>query len=398
MSTLSSLAALLASVLLLLVGNGLLNSLVPIRGTMEGFAPVNVGIIGSMYFFGMLAGTLAAPLVLRRTGYVRAFCAFVSLSIVATLIMPVFVSPIAWMVLRGVVGFAFAGLYGVIDAWIAVKSKNENRGQVYGAYQIVNFTGSALGQQFLVAAEPNSFMLFSLVAGLFALATLPLAFTRTDEPKQSRASHFNLLWMAKKSPVGVATAFVVGAANGAFWSLAPVYALGIGVGREGAATFLTATVIGSALAVWPVGRFSDQIDRRKAVLVISFIAAIVELFLFAAGMSAASALSFWGLLIGASTMVLYTLAVAHTNDRTGPDYAVTVASGLLFLYCVGAIIAPTIDSYLMSIGGPKFLFAVNAVLHIGLCGFTLWRMLIREQPELQAVVETVTSKAGSGLP
>src|SRR5487761_1999531 len=108
LSTLSSLAALLASVLLLLVGNGLLNSLVPIRGTLEGFAPVSVGIIGSMYFFGMLAGTLTAPMVLRRTGYVRAFCAFVSLAIIATLIMPVVVSPIAWMALRGAVGFAFA--------------------------------------------------------------------------------------------------------------------------------------------------------------------------------------------------------------------------------------------------------------------------------------------------
>lgn len=398
LSALSSIAALLASVFLLISGNGLINTLVPLRGSLEGFSTVSIGLIGSVYFIGMLSGTIAAPLALRRAGHIRAFCAFITMALVATLALPAAIHPFAWVILRGIIGFAFAGLYGVIDAWIAAKSKNENRGQIYASYQVVNFTGSAVGQQLLALGEPSSFVLFSLTAGLFALAILPLAFTLAEEPEVRGTVRLDIPWLIKMSPVGSMTALIVGSANGSFWSLAPLYGLHKGLDSAGVAQFLFAVVVGSGLAVWPVGRLSDRMDRRRIIAACATLGAFVDVLLWRDGAPTLAGLMALGFALGASTMVLYTLAVAQTNDRTGPAQAVMVSSGLLFFYCVGAIVAPAIGSGLMSSFGESSLFGMNFLLHLSLAGFTLWRMLRRAAAIPAPRPEDAAAGAGPGLP
>ena len=78
-------------------------------------------------------------------------------------------------------------------------------------------------------------------------------------------------------------------------------------------------------------------------------------------------------------MVLYTLAVSHANDRAGPAQAVTVSSGMLFLYCFGAILAPVLASALMARYGAVALFVQNALIHAALAAFVLWRVGMRRR-------------------
>ena len=381
---------------MLIAGNGLLSTLTPLRGKLDGFSPFAIGLLGSVYFFGMLGGTLLAPAVVRRAGYIRAFSAFTSLAIVDALAYPVLPDPVAWIVLRGGLGLAFAGLYGVIDAWLAAKSRNAERGRTYGLYQIVNFAGSAGGQQVLTVADPRSFGLFSLAAGLFALAILPLAFTATDPPAAPRSATIRLRWLFATSPVGAVAALFIGAANGSLWSLGPVYALGLGFSPSQAASFMTCVVLGSAIAVYPVGRLSDAFDRRHVLCASALVGAVVEVALgrgLGLGLVAVSAL---GVALGASTSTLYTLAVAHTNDRAPSEHAVGVSAGLLFLYCVGAIVGPTSGSALMAALGAPALFMQNAVLHVALAGFTLRRILARAAPP--PIVRDAAGELGPGVP
>jgi len=66
--------------------------------------------------------------------------------------------------------------------------------------------------------------------------------------------------------------------------------------------------------------------------------------------------------------------VTHSNDRVGPDYALQVSAGLLFLYCVGAIVGPSIGAALMALLGPPMLFMQAAVAHLALAIFIIMRM------------------------
>ena len=50
--------ALLISVSLLLMGNGLQSTLLPVRASIENFSAIDIGIMGSAYFLGFGAGCI----------------------------------------------------------------------------------------------------------------------------------------------------------------------------------------------------------------------------------------------------------------------------------------------------------------------------------------------------
>jgi hypothetical protein len=95
-SALSSLAALLCSVMLLIGGNALVGAAAPLRARLDGFPELTIGLLGSAYFAGMLAGTLAASAIIRRGGPIRAFAAFVALAVASVVLMPVVAAPWVW--------------------------------------------------------------------------------------------------------------------------------------------------------------------------------------------------------------------------------------------------------------------------------------------------------------
>ena len=376
MKPFSAILALLLSVFFLVAGNALAGLIVPLRAKIEGFPELSIGLLGSAYFVGMLAGALVAPAIVRRAGHIRAFSAFVAITVVVVILFPIWTAPAAWLVMRGALGFAFAGLYGVTESWINSKANNANRGALYGIYQIVTFGGSACGQLLLTLRSPTSYELFSIAGVLLALAIVPLAMTTVEPPLEPKSVRIRLGWLIRTSPVAALAAIAVGAANGAVWALGPVYALGLGLTPEEVPWFTTAVVIGSAIGVYPAGRLSDHVDRRIVIVVVAGIGALLEAALWR-HQGGGNMLVGLGFAVGVTTFALYTLAISHANDRANADELMLISSSMLFLYCVGAIVAPALAAAMMRLFGPSALFAQNALVHLGLAAFTLWRVLIR---------------------
>jgi MFS family permease len=205
----SSITALLLSVLMLIGGNSLVGIATPLRARIEGFPDLTIGLLGSVYFAGMLAGTLAAPAIIRRGGHIRAFAAFVALAVVSVILMPVLVSQWAWLGCRALLGFVFAGLYAVIEAWINAKATNANRGVLYALYQIANFAASASGQLALKPLGAGGFSAFAVAGALLALAIVPMAMTSVDPPAQPRSVRPRLLWLIRMSRVATPGAWLL---------------------------------------------------------------------------------------------------------------------------------------------------------------------------------------------
>ena len=78
--TFEPLIALLSGVALLMLGHGLLGTVLAVRGGLEGFGSQTLGAIGAMYFVGFLVGTYLAPRMIQRVGHVRAFAFFTALA------------------------------------------------------------------------------------------------------------------------------------------------------------------------------------------------------------------------------------------------------------------------------------------------------------------------------
>ncbi len=375
MSIFPSIAALLFSVLLLIGGNSLVGVATPLRARFEGFPELTVGLLGSVYFAGMLAGTLAAPAIIRRGGHIRAYAAFVALAVASVILMPVMVFPSAWLACRALIGFVFAGLYAVIESWINAKATNANRGALYALYQIANFGASASGQLALKPLGPDGFSSFSVAGALLALAIVPMAMTSVDPPAQPRSVRPRLLWLARMAPISCFAALAAGAANGALFALGPVFAVEIGMTPGSVPLFTSSIVLGSALGVLPIALISDRVDRRLVMAAVMIAGAGCEV-----ALSRAAAPGAWlivlGFLVGLTTYSLYTLAVSLANDHGAPHDLVFISVGLLFIYCVAAVAAPAVASILMKDFGPQMLFVQNAYVHLAIAALTLWRIVV----------------------
>ena len=373
-SVVAPIAALLISVALLLMGNGLQGTLLPVRASIEAFSEIDIGIMGSAYFVGFALGCYYGTHIVRRAGHIRTFTAMVAVASSAVLAHAIIVSPILWWCLRALTGLCFAVLYLVIESWLNEKATNENRGTVFSIYTIINLTVITIGQLMLTLDEPTDFPLFALSSILLSIAAVPVAMTTASAPKPIATTSVRFVRLYRLSPVGMMGCLTVGLANGAFWGLAPIYAQGETGDVTAVAIFMSITVIAGAVGQYPLGRLSDRMDRRR-VIAISLLGAAVAgiglVLINPAWQHAVFAVTF---IYGMFAFPLYALSVAQTNDRIDASSYVEAASGLLMVYAIGAVIGPIVASLFMKFIGNAGLFTFTVLVHVAALIFTLYRI------------------------
>lgn len=378
-ATLSPLFALLLSAAFLLMGNGLQGILTPIRANIEGFSAMAIGILGSAYFAGSIMGCLIFPHVVKRVGHIRSFAVLAAIASATILIQSLFLNLVVWGILRVAMGFCFAGIFMVIESWLNDKSNNENRGRVLSIYTTINLTVVTLGQLMMNLSSPSGTTLFILVSILLSISILPIALTESIAPSPIVEVRLRLRWLFNASIMGCSCCFCAGLANGAFWTLGPVFAQASGMSIKSVTIFMSVMVLGGALSQWPVGKISDTMDRRKVMGFCCLLAGSVGLGL--ALTHGRSMIGMWILIFtfGVFTLPLYSLSVAHANDSVSREDFVEISSGLLLIFGVGAIIGPLLASKLIQHFGQSSLFVFTAIVH-GVTGiFAFYRITQRER-------------------
>lgn len=373
LSVVSSISSLLLGAALLLVGNGLIGTLLALRATAEGFSDGVIGLIMSAYFVGFLTGTWVAPRAVMRVGHIRAFAMFAAVASAAAILHALIVNPIAWGALRVLVGSCLVGLYMVIESWLNVLAPGERRGKVFATYMAVNFIALAIGQNLIRLYPPTGFELFGIVAMLLALSLVPIAATRIHQPAPVRQPRVSLRRLYAASPSGIIGAFGSGLAMSAFWGLGPVMAQRLDFDAAGIAAFMTATILGGAVIQWPVGAFSDRHDRRLVLAVVMAAACG-----FAALAFVLSAIGPWPLMIamfvfGGLAFTVYPVSIALANDFLKPEETLQGASSMLLVHGIGAAIGPTLAGLLMDVAGPRGLLLHFATIHAALAALVWWR-------------------------
>lgn len=379
-SAVAAVGALLLSAAFLLMGNGLLVTVVPVRANLESFSSVAIGLIGASYFLGFAAGCYSGGRIVRRAGHVRTFSAMASFASVMALVHALFVEPMFWWIFRACTGFCFAVLYVVIESWLNERAGNDNRGRILAIYNFINLTVVSAGQMMLMLYDPGDFALFALASILISISVIPLAMTTAPAPAPVEVIRLRLRYLFRKSPVGCFGAFCVGLVIGAFWSMGPVYAQLRGFDTQGIAYFMSAAVLAGAVGQLPLGRLSDKFDRRRVIMGACLLgaasSAAVALF---AGQSSRAAFALIGV-FGGMTFPVYAVCVAHLNDHTARDEFVEASSAMLFIYAAGALIGAIASSNLMELVGPRGLFAFTSAGHFALALLTFARLRTRKGP------------------
>ncbi len=369
--------ALLASVFILLLGNGLHGTIIPIRAEIESFSPIAIGLVGASYYLGYVAGCIWAPHAVKRVGHIRAFTIMASIASSAMLAHAIVLNEGSWTFFRFVTGVCFAGLYVVIESWLNERSTGESRGQILSIYQITNLMALTLGQQLLNVASISGFVLFAVSSILVSLALVPVALTTSMAPAPLTKVDLRLGWVFRTSPVGAIGCLAVGFVSGAFWSLSPIYAQASLLSIPEIALFMSVTIVGGVVAQWPLGRLSDAIDRRHVVIVCCLGAASAGITMSIFGSSSNIMLLVLSFLFGSFAFPLYSICVAHANDYVSSDDFVAMSSGLLLTFGIGAVVGPVLGSALMSVAGQNWLFVYTAAVHLLMAAFTIMRINIK---------------------
>ncbi|MBU1176114.1 MAG: MFS transporter [Alphaproteobacteria bacterium] len=376
--------ALLLGSALLMFGGGLQGLLMSVRGAEEGFSLIALGLIGTGWSIGFVAGSVSVPLLVRRVGHIRTYSVMSVMGGMTILLNLLWINDVGWIVTRAFSGFCFAGAAMVVESWLNEVSDNKSRGTMFSVYVTINMAASTIGQLAMSITGTAGYLPFVIGALAFMGAVLPTAVSTIKQPNQLASARLDLRLLIRTSPVAVVAAFAVGMTNGTFGTLAPVYGFMLGLNAASIAVIMALPAVAAALAQIPLGRLSDNMDRRYVLIGTSLVAALVGIvavvFNPGDGWLLYALFGFYGL----AAYPVYAIAVAHANDHARDGEFAVIASGMLLIYGTALAVGPILASFIMEFTGPIGMFMVTATFHLLLAGFAFLRIRMRDPVPAEA--------------
>ncbi|MBB4954331.1 MFS family permease [Agrobacterium vitis] len=362
---------------ILIGGNSLQGTFISLRALDEGFSTTMIGVVGAGYNIGFAIGCIYVTRLIRQVGHIRAFAGLAAIASAASIAMVMVIDPTAWFCLRLIQGLCFSGLFATVESWLNARVTNENRARTLSIYRFVDLGAGTIAQYMIPMVGLGGFDLFAIVAMALSLSLVPISFADRTSPEPPKHVQFNVKALWQISPLATIGCVVVGLTNSTFRSLGPIYAEGIGMSVTAIATFMSIGIIAGVVLQYPLGHYSDKLDRRTIILIAATGAALAGLFLtFVAGSS--EVLNFIGIFFfGAFAMPLYSLCSAHANDHAAPGQHALVSAGTLFFWSCGAVVGPMFASVLLDHFGPRALFFYTAIVLGLFIAYTTLRMTVR---------------------
>jgi MFS family permease len=370
---LRSVWVLLLGVAILSLGHGLHGSLVGVRASAENFDAATTGLIMSGYFAGLLLSSIVTPRIVQVVGHIRVFAAFASVVSTAVLLIPLWVEPFWWFLMRFVAGLCTSGLFIVCESWLNSASTNKNRGQLLSVYMIITYAAMGLGQFLLNVADSSGFSRFIIVSALLSVAMLPLTLMPSETPSLAGTRSVTLAEIYRSSPLAIVATLASGLAQSAFFSMGAVYALMQGLPLALVSIMMALPPLALIVSQYPAGLLSDRYDRRSIIMILSAIAAgIAFISIPAAGISSAMLIGLFTV-FGAIALPIYSLVIAHANDHMVKEQMLGASSKLVLLYGTGAMAGPSIAGFFMQYLGSSGFMAFMAVTYAIMAAHALWR-------------------------
>lgn len=392
--SLRSVSSLLLGTALLMMGGGALSTVLAFRmGAADQPAWV-VGLVMSMYYAGIVLGATYGQKLIAGVGHIRAFVALGSMMSAATLAHALAIDPWLWGGLRLLVGVCAVGMFMCTESWVSERSDNNTRGQIFALYQTTVYLAQGVGQFLINVPDQTGFVVYLLMSILMSLAIVPVAVTRVEAPPLRPQVRYRFLRLWETSPTGMTIAFGCGVILGAFYGVGPLFAQLVGLDTQRTAEFMGVVIVGGLVLQWPTGKLSDLVDRRQVILAVAAGTAAASIAMMGLGAHQGSALLLLGALFGGLAFTLYPLSVAYTFDYVRLEDLVPVSGGLIMAYGLGAAAGPAAAALAVSLGGAGGLFAFCGSIALGIAGFVIWRMTVRDtlpvddQSEFQAVPRT----------
>jgi MFS family permease len=214
--------------------------------------------------------------------------------------------------------------------------------------------------------------------------------TKRKAPKFKKIGTLKLKELYKISPLGFVSSFCTGIIHSALFTLAAVYAATMNFTIFEISLLLFLITIAGALSQWPIGYLSDKFDRRIIIVLCTVVCAVFCGLLFIVSRDSLQLMYLsmeWGMsklmffvfitIYAGSSLPLFPLNIAHTNDFVPKEKFVASGGGLNLVFGLGAMGGPIVCSIFMNKFGPNSFFIFLLIFHVIIAIFALYRITKR---------------------
>jgi MFS family permease len=369
----------LISTALLMVGSGFLGSLLPLRFSAMGMSDGVIGLIATAEALGFLAGCLYAHKIIAPVGLERAYATFASVKSVAILGL-YFADGVPMLaVLRFLIGINAAGLAIIVESWLNALVPNEQRGRVLTIYVLVYGLFFGVGQLFSQSLDVRGPQLLFIAGIATTLALVPMVAIDVRAPVLPHRLKLDLIKALRTSPVSVTACLLNGLILTAFTTVGPLLGVRIGFDQQHIVLLMACVSLGGLFLQWPIGYFSDKVDRLHALIGLGLgILAVAAALVWADRRMPFVLLALLFGVFGGLAESLYAVGVAHANDRAAAADYVALSSTLLFVWALGSSVGPTAGTFAIQLITPRAFFVYVMILTLAFTVFSIWRLSRRK--------------------
>jgi MFS family permease len=371
--------ALFLGMMLLMVANGLLVTLLTIRGSTLGFSDLEISVMQACYPLGALAGTMLTPRLIEKVGHIRTFSALASMVSVAAIAHLLTSDPVSWSLMRLLAGFCFPGLYVITESWLNAQAENRIRAQILSIYFIIQTAGPALGTAMIALPDPSGNMLFGISSILLSIAIVPLLLSNVRAPEYSAPDRMPVTRLYKVSPMAVLGIVIMASGVAGWFIVLPLYALQNGFTESEASFALVVAMIAAAVVQYPIGWLSDRTDRRYVVIGLALVSAAAALWMAIDTNPARIVIGF--AVIAASTLPVYSILAAHANDQLSPGQIIPASGTMAFLLQLGQFLGMLVAPNLIKVADGRGLQYMLIAVGIMVALIAITRRVRSDAPE-----------------
>lgn len=337
------------------------------------------GLIGSAPALAILVCLPFFPKLVGWLGTIPAMALGCCLVGAGFLLMPLFPSPEAWIVLRLVMGAGLALPWLVGETWINTVASDRTRGRMLALYAMALFGGFAIGPFILEQVGIDGWTPFLIGAGGILLAVVPLVLAAALAPRMPKHFETGVFGAVLLAPVAMIAGVVGGILEFGHFVMLPIYALQTGAGESEALRLLSVFIVGGIVLQFVVGWLADRASARTVLIGGALLFALVAASLPIVSepwMRAVAVFVMGGLGVG-----FYTLSLTHIGQRVRVHELAVANAAFLISYQVGAMVGPTVGGVAMGLWQPHgFVAGMIAAALLG----ALAMALLRRKPTFAA--------------
>ncbi len=261
---------------------------------------------------------------------------------------------IVFFICRFIHAACIVGLYIVVESWVLCSSSENNRGKTLAMYMIVLYSSYSMGQFFLSEATISTILPFCISTILIIASIIPLSSFPVTPPLLEEHDSISLKKIYHASKAGFIGCFISGMIISSIFSILPLYVEEIADNTQFIAFAMAITFLSGVLMQYPLGNFSDKMDRRKVQIMLNIMYSIF-LLIFAVleyfKLVNYYVLIFIVIIIGIFSFTIYPVSMNLVCDHLKRSEIIRGTEGLTISFGVGSIIGPIYSSFSIKLFG-----------------------------------------------